>query len=105
MSYTPITIQKQDPDTEEWTDLLFLHAIQVNKATNGTRGYESFDAGREQYHPRLTFELRWCKALEAIRWDPQHHRIMYQGHALNIVDYDDYMEQHLTVRLVGVAYG
>ena len=101
MSYFPITIPRMDPDTERWTDRLHLHALQVNRAGGG----ESFNAGREQYHPQLTFDLRWCQALEAIRWDPQGHRILYRGQAFNISDYDDYMEQHLTVRLTGEAYG
>lgn len=101
MSYYPVIIQKQDPDTEAWTDHLRLHAIKVNRAGGG----ETFAAGREQYHPRMIFDLRWCQALEAIRWDPQQHRVVYRGRSFNITDYDDYMEQHLTVRLTGEAYG
>ena len=101
MSYIPITIQQQDPETEEWADLLHLHALQVNKNT----GSESFSAGAEQYHPWVTFTLRWCQALDDLRYKTQSHRILYRGHAFNIRDYDDYMEQHLTVKLVGVAYG
>ena len=50
MSYYPVTIQRQDPDTEEWTDLLHLHALKVNK----TGGGETTGAGAEQFHPRLT---------------------------------------------------
>lgn len=101
MSYIPVTIQTQDMETEEWTDLLHLHALQVNKAGAG----ESFNAGADQYHPRLTFDLRWCQALEAVAYATQTHRIVYRGRTFNIVDYDDYMEQHLTVRLTGEAYG
>lgn len=101
MSYYPFTVQTLDSDTEEWTDLLRLHALQVNK----TGGGESFSAGSEQFHPRLTFEVRWCKALEDVVYSPQTHRIIYRGRAYNIQDYDDFMEQHKTVRLVGVAYG
>lgn len=101
MAYIPVTIQRRDPETEEWVDLLHLHATKVNK----TGGGEAFSAGREQYRLRLTFDLRWCKELEALRWDTPSHRIVYRGHTLNIVDYDDYMERHLTVRLVGEAYG
>lgn len=101
MSYHPLTIQRMDPDTEEWTDLQKFHAIQVNRSG----GSEAYSAGREQFRPRLTFDLRWCKALEALRWDTQNHRIIYQGQQFNIVDYDDYMERHLTVRLTGEAYG
>lgn len=101
MSYIPLTIQRMDPDTEEWTDHLHLHALQVNKAP----ATESFGAGADQYHPRLTFRLRWCKALEDVAHNTQTHRIVYRGHTYNIQDYDDYMEQHVTVNLVGMAYG
>ena len=101
MSYHPLTIQRMNPETEEWTDLQKFHAIQVNRSGGG----EAYSAGREQFRPRLTFDLRWCKALEALRWDTQNHRIIYQGQQFNIVDYDDYMERHLTVRLTGEAYG
>lgn len=101
MSYIPVTIQRMDPDTEEWSDRLHLHALQVNK----TGGGENFAAGADQYHPKLTFTLRWCKALEDIRYNTQQHRIIYRGHTFNIQDFDDYMEQHITVQLVGEAYG
>lgn len=101
MSYHPLTIQAIDPETEEWTDHLHLHALQVNK----TGGGENFNAGAEQYHPRLTFRLRWCKALEDIAYNTQLYRIVYRGHTFNIQDYDDFMEQHRVVNLAGVAYG
>lgn len=101
MRYAPVTIQRMDPDTEEWIDLLRLHALQINRAGGG----ESYSAGRERFSPCLTFDFRWCKALEALRYDTQNHRIVYQSHTFNIVDYDDFMEYHLTVRLTGEAYG
>lgn len=101
MSYFPVKIQRLDPETEEWTDLLQLHALQVNR----TGGGETYGAGAEQFHPRLTFVLRWCKALEDVAHKTQTHRIVYRDRPYNIEDYDDYMERHLTVRLVGAAYG
>jgi head-tail adaptor len=101
MSYFPITVQRMDLDTEQWSDLLNLHALQVNRAGGG----EAFNAGAEQFHLRMTFDVRWCKAVDELRWDTQSHRIVYRGHTFNIVDYDDYMEQHITVRLTGEAYG
>ena len=101
MSYHPFTVQVIDQDTEEWTDYLKLHALQVNK----TGGGETANAGAESYHPRLTFETRWCKALEDVVYSPQLYRIVYRGRFYNIQDYDDFMQQHRTVRLVGVAYG
>lgn len=101
MSYHPFTIQLQDPDTEVWRDRLHLHALQVNK----TGGGETFNAAAEQFRPRLTFEVRWSKVLEDVIHAPQLHRIVYRGRTYNIQDYDDFMEQHRTVRLVGEAYG
>lgn len=101
MSYHALTIQRMDPDTEDWTDHLQLHALQVNK----TGGGESFAAGTVQYKPRLTFKLRWCKELETLRYNTQQHQIVYNGHTFNIVDYDDFMERHIFVNLVGEAYG
>lgn len=101
MAYIPFTIQAQDPDTEDWADLLHLHALKVNK----TGGGEVFAAGAEQFHPRLTFEVRWSRVLEDVVHSPQVHRISYRGRFYNIKDYDDYMEEHRTVRLVGEAYG
>ena len=104
MSYFPVMVQKMDPDTEEWTNHLQLHALRVNKASRGSDG-ESFGGGRERYSPRLTFDVAWCKKLEALRYDTQNYRLIYQGQPFNIVDYDDYMETRGTVRLTGEAYG
>jgi SPP1 family predicted phage head-tail adaptor len=101
MSYYPLKIQRMNQETEEWDDLLQLHALKVNK----TGGGESYAAGAEQFHLRLTFELRWRKALEDIIHQPQIHRIVYRGWTYNITDYDDFMEQHRMIRLVGEAYG
>ena len=100
MSYIPVKLQKQDPITEEWLDHQQLHAIKVNRSGGG----ETFSAGAGQYHPRLTFEFRWCKLLEDLRYNTQQYQLVYQGHTFNVVDYDDYMEKHMTVRLVGEAY-
>ena len=101
MSYFPVMVQKMDPATEDWTDYLQLHALRVNKAG----GDESYGGGRERYAPKLTFDFAWSKKLEALRYDTQHHRLIYQGQPFNIVDYDDFMESRGTVRLTGEAYG
>lgn len=95
----PITIQVQDPETEEWTDKLKLHAY-VNK-TSGSTG---FNAGADQYRASLTFRLRYVKALEDIEYSPQPYRILYRGRTFKVVDYDDYMEQHRELKLVGEFY-
>lgn len=96
----PITIQIQDPNTETWDDHWKLHA-RVNK----TGGGQGLTAGADQYRSTLTFEVRYFKALEDVRYTPQPYRIIYRGHTFKVVDYDDYMEQHRTVKLVGEAYG
>ena len=96
----PITIQIQDPDTEEWTDALKLHAT-VNK----TGGGSNFNAGTDQYNASLTFKLRYVRKLEDIAYNTQPYRIIYRGRAFKVVDYDDYMEQHREIKLVGEYYG
>lgn len=101
MSYHPFTIQVQDQTTEKWTDLLHLHARKVNKSSST----ETDNAGAEQFHVRLTFETHWCQALENAVHTPQLYRIVYKGRTYNIQDYDDFMEQHRMVKLVGESYG
>lgn len=95
----PITIQIQDPDTEEWKDALKLHAL-VNKTGGGT----SFTAGTDQYNASLTFKVRYVRRLEDIAYNTQPYRILYRGRTFKVVDYDDYMEQHREIKLVGEYY-
>jgi head-tail adaptor len=101
VSYYPFTIQLQDPETEEWADKWKLHALQVNKSGGG----QSLSAGADQYRATLTFETRYFSDLEALRYNPQPYRIIYRGHTFKLVDYDDFMEEHSIVKLVGEAYG
>lgn len=95
----PITIQIQDEDTEQWADALQLHA-RVNKSSGST----NFDAESDQYRVKLTFEVRYTAKLEQIAYGVQPFRIVYRGHHFKAADYDDYMEQHRTVKLTGVLY-
>lgn len=96
----PIVIQKIDQDTEEWSDLWPLHA-RINKTT----GTEFVEAGADRSQSTKTFELRYFTELEDVDFNRGLYRIMYRDHAYNIVDYDDYMEKHQTVRLKAVSYG
>ena len=96
----PIKIQVQDPDTEEWKDKLTLHAT-VNK----TGGGSNFSAGTDQHNASLTFKLRYVSALEDLAYNTQPYRIIYRGRTFKVVDYDDYMEQHREIKLVGEYYG
>lgn len=95
----PITIQVQDLTTEEWTDALYLHA-HVNK----TGSAHTFNAGADQYRVSLTFTLRYGRELEAVAYSPQPYRVLYNGRKFKVTDYDDFMEQHRTIKLVGVFY-
>ena len=100
MSCTPFTVQIQD-DAGKWSDLWNLHARKVNKAGGG----QAFNAGADQYKTTLTFEVAYFKALEDMRFSPQLYRIVYRGHTFKLVDWDDFMEEHRLVTLVGEAYG
>ena len=97
----PVTIQKQNEETEAWSDFQLVHALKVNHTMSG----ETTNAGAEQYHHRLTFEFRWRPYMEDVAHTPQIYRLVYRGRLYNIIDYDDYMENHRKIHLVGVAYG
>ena len=99
MSHTPILVQMQDDDGQ-WIDRWRLHARRVNKSGGG----QGYTAAADQYRTRLTFDVAYFMALEAMRFAPQLYRIVYRGHTFKIVDWDDYMEQHRIVQLVGEAY-
>lgn len=96
----PIIIQKINEDTEKWEDLYTLHA-RVNKSN----GSEYLNAGAIQSTSNLVFEVRYFKDLEAIDDSRGLYRIVYRGRLFNITDYDDYLEQHKTIKLLGVSYG
>lgn len=96
----PITIQAINEDTELWEDLYSLHA-RVNKSN----GSEYLNAGAIQSKSTRVFEVRYFKDLEAIDANRGRYRIVYRDQTYNITDYDDYLEQHKTIKLLGVSYG
>lgn len=96
----PIIIQKINENTEDWEDLFKLHA-RVNKSN----GSEYLNAGANQSKSNRVFEVRYFKDLEDIDDNRGIYRILYRGKPYNITDYDDYQEQHKTVKLLGVSYG
>ena len=96
----PIIIQKINEDTEEWEDLFTLHA-KVNKSG----GSEYLNAGANQSRSTRVFEIRYFRDLEDIDDNRGIYRIIYRDRTYNITDYDDYQEQHKTVKLLGVSYG
>lgn len=95
----PVTIQRQNLETEAWEDMLYLHA-RVNK----TGGNAAYDAGAGQYRVSLTFELRYSDQLAELAYGVQPFRIVYRGHTFRVTDYDDFMEKHQTIKLAGELY-
>lgn len=96
----PISIQKINELTETWEDVFKVHA-SINKAKSDN---EYLNAGAIQAKKNLTFEVRYFADLEDISLNLQSYRIVYQGLPFNIVDYDDFMLQHKTVKLLGVSH-
>ena len=96
----PITIQKINELTETWDDVFKVHAI-INKAKSDD---EYLSAGAIQGKKNLTFEVRYFADLEDISFNRQSYRVVYQGVPYDIKDYDEYMLQHKTVKLLGVSY-
>lgn len=96
----PIIIQKQDANTEEWNDLYKIHA-KINKASNDNNYLGS---GASQSKRSLAFEVRYFKGLEEMDLERQFYRIIYQGVTYNVLDYDDYMLKHNSVKILGVSY-
>ena len=96
----PIIIQKINELTEEWEDVFYVHA-SINKASGDS---EYLNAGAIQGKRSLTFEVRYFKEIETIDFNKQIYRIVYRGVTYDIKDYDDFMETHKTVKLLGVSY-
>jgi SPP1 family predicted phage head-tail adaptor len=96
----PITIQRINENTEEWEDAFSLHA-RVNKSS----GSEYLNAGADQSKSTRVFEVRYFKGIEDIDDSRGLYRLLYRGRKYNITDYDDYLEEHKTVKLLGVSYG
>ena len=96
----PITIQKLNSKAKQWEDVFKVHA-SINKAKSDN---EYLGAGAIQAKKNLTFELRYFEGLEDISLNLQLYRILYRKVPYNITDYDDFMLQHKTVKLLGVSY-
>ena len=96
----PITIQKLNSQAKQWEDLFSVHA-RINKAKADN---EYLSAGATQSKRNLVFEVRYFEDLEEIALNTQLFRILYRKVPYNLVDYDDFMLQHKTVKLSGVSY-
>lgn len=96
----PIEIQSIDEASETWVTIYKLHA-RINKAKANS---EYLNAGAIQSKRALTFEVRYLKALEDIALNTQCYRILFDTIPYNIEDYDDYMLEHKTIKMLGVSY-
>lgn len=96
----PITIQKLNSKTKRWEDVFKVHA-SINKAKSDN---EYLSAGAIQAKKNLTFEVRYFVDLEDISLNLQMYRILYRKVPYNLTDYDDFMEKHRIVKLLGVSY-
>ena len=95
-----IILQKCD-ENEKWSDLYTLYA-RINKSSASKNEYLS--GGAERSVATKTFEVRYMEQLSNIQFATQNYRIVYEGYNYNIVDYDDYLEKHQTIKLLGVVY-
>ncbi len=94
-----IELQTQDRASGKWLPVQRLHA-GVNKSS----GREYLSGGAVQSQATLVFTVRYSEAVAAIRLATQRYRIVYNGATYKVQDYDDYREQHRTVKLLGVSY-
>ena len=95
----PIIIQKLN-EAETWETVEKVHA-SVNKAS----GNAYLGSGSEQSSSGKTFSFRYAPIFSPIQFDKQSYRIIYEGVIYTIEDYDDYLEKHTSIRLLGVSRG
>lgn len=95
----PIRIEKQDERTGQWN--VYIPTLRANPNKHATDG-QFLDAGAIQNKVQLVFEVRYHPLLKAIQYEKQGYRIVYDGRFFEIADYDDYQQNHKTVKLLGV---
>ena len=84
-----ITIQKLNDD-EVYQDYYKCHA-QVNK----TGGNEYLIAATVSTKNKFTFIVRY------LQFDTQTYRLVFNGIVFNIIDADDFMQRHKTIKIIG----
>ncbi|TFI13725.1 hypothetical protein E4P35_11020 [Thiopseudomonas sp. 4R-3cl] len=99
----PIRIEKRDEVTEQWVEYMPLVHAGINKNVRRT-GYEVLSGGAIQIKRSLIFEVRYSPPVREIAHNTQLYRIIYDGEAYDVIDYDDFEERHQTVKLVGAYY-
>lgn len=91
-----IQIQKLNEDNDAYSDYYSCHA-QVNK----TGGNEYLIAGTVSTKNKFTFIVRYCEELKNLQFDTQAYRIIFNGIIFNILDADDFMQRHKTIKIIG----
>lgn len=91
-----IQIQKLNEDNDSYNDYYSCHA-QVNK----TGGNEYLIAGAVSTKNKFTFIVRYCEELKKLQFDTQSYRIIFNGIIFNILDADDFMQRHKTIKIIG----
>lgn len=91
-----IQIQKLNDDSDSYSDYYSCHA-QVNK----TGGNEYLIAGSVSTKNKFTFIVRYCEELKNLQFDTQTYRIVFNGVIFNILDADDFMQRHKTIKIIG----
>ena len=101
MTYNlPIMLIRYNESSGDWEDAALLHA-RINK----TGGSEYWGSGAYQSKATLTFDVRYSPKVASIFLNTQLYRIRYNGHEYDVEDVDDYLQQHRTLKIVGVARG
>lgn len=91
-----IQIQKLNDNNDSYKDYYTCHA-QVNK----TGGNEYLIAGAVSTKNKFTFIVRYCEELKNLQFDTQTYRIVFNGIIFNILDADDFMQRHKTIKIIG----
>lgn len=91
-----IMFQKLNEENNSYSDYYTCHS-QVNK----TRGNEYLIAGAVSTKNKFTFVVRYCEELKNLQFDTQTYRIIFNDIIFNIVDADDFMQRHKTIKIIG----
>lgn len=91
-----IMIQKLNEENNSYSDYYTCHS-QVNK----TSGNEYLIAGAVSTKNKFTFVVRYCEELKNLQFDTQTYRIIFNDIIFNIVDVDDFMQRHKTIKIIG----
>lgn len=94
-----IEVYKLNEKTERY-EFCFSCFANINK--HGTGG-EYLIAGAVKDKVSYIFKVRYFTKTVAIWREVQKYRIKYNNKFFNVVDYDDFLNQHKEIRLLGVA--